>query len=98
VDHKWIMGVFIAAFCIIFAGMLLYSLLFITDTVKLNREVLAFVVQNLVAIGGLMLSVSSAIGAFVVEDSYTRLGMLIFSALVTVFILIQKLPFYPFYS
>jgi hypothetical protein len=48
---------------------------------------LNFVEQLLQIVGGLVLSVSSAVGAFIVEDKYAKLGLLLFSALVTVFIL-----------
>jgi len=48
---------------------------------------LNFIEQLLQIVGGLALSVSSAVGAFIIEDKYATLGLLLFSALVTVFIL-----------
>jgi hypothetical protein len=47
---------------------------------------LVFVDQLLQIIGGLILAVFSAVGAFIIEDRYATLGLLLFSALVTVFV------------
>ena len=48
---------------------------------------LDFVGDLLKIVGGLLLSVFSAVGAFIIEDKYATLGLLLFSALVTVSIL-----------
>ena len=61
---------------------------------------LVFVDQLLQIIGGLTLAVFSAVGAFIIEDKYATLGLLLFSALVTVFVLttiifrLQGVPIY----
>ena len=56
------------------------------NTIDFNT-ILVFVGQLLQIVGGLLLSVFSAVGAFIIEDKYATLGLLLFSALVTVFIL-----------
>lgn len=48
---------------------------------------LNFVDHILQIVGGVVLSVFSAVGAFIVEDKYATLGLLVFSAIVTVFVL-----------
>ena len=98
-DHKWIMGVFIAAFCLIFVGMFLYSLLSYDMNVipSYEEKFVAFVAQNLITFAGLMLSVSSAVGSFLVEDNYSRVGMLLFSALITGFVLMHFPPWYQYF-
>jgi len=61
---------------------------------------LVFVDQLLQIIGGLILAVFSAVGAFIIEDKYATLGLLLFSALVTVFVVttiifrLQGMPTY----
>lgn len=61
---------------------------------------LTFVERLLQLIGGLILSVFSIVGAFVVENKYATVGLLLFSALVTVFVLahtVFELTFVPTY-
>jgi len=48
---------------------------------------LVLVDELLQIIGGLILAVFSTVGAFIIEDKHATLGLLLFSALVTVFVL-----------
>lgn len=92
-NHKWIMGVFIAAFCLVFVGIFLYSLMGygIVDLDRDTERYLTFTAQSLITFGGLMISISSTVGAFTVEDGYARLGLLFFAAVATVYVLLYTL-------
>jgi len=52
-----------------------------------NANVMTFIARILITSGAFTLALTSAIGAWTIEDKYAKLGMLIFSALVTVFLL-----------
>ena len=52
-----------------------------------NANMMTFLARNLITSGAFTLTLASAIGAWTIEDKYVKLGMLIFSALITVFLL-----------
>jgi hypothetical protein len=52
-----------------------------------NANVMAFFARILVASGAFILALASAMGAWIIEDKYVKLGMLIFSALITTLLL-----------
>lgn len=52
-----------------------------------NANIMIFLARNLITSGAFILALASAIGAWIIEDKYAKLGMLVFSALVTIFLL-----------
>jgi hypothetical protein len=52
-----------------------------------NANIMMFLAHTLVSPGAFILALASALGAWRIEDKYVKLGMLIFSALVTAFVL-----------
>ena len=104
-EHRVILTLFVAGFCIIFFGSIFFIL---GQTVRThadidyryrgvnpadtadaldNANVMTFVARILIASGAFTLAIASTIGAWTIEDKYMKLGMLFFSALVTVFLL-----------
>lgn len=52
-----------------------------------NANMMTLVARNLTTLGAFPLTLASAIGAWTIEDKYVKLGMLIFCALITTFLL-----------
>ena len=52
-----------------------------------NANIMTFLAHTLVSPGAFILALASALGVWRIEDKYVKLGMLIFSALVTAFVL-----------
>lgn len=57
-----------------------------------NANLMIFVARILITSGAFTLALASAMGAWIIEDKYVKLGMLIFSALVTTFLLVPLVP------
>jgi len=57
-----------------------------------NANIMTFLARILITSGAFTLALVSAIGAWTIEDKYVKLGMLIFSALVTTFLLVPLVP------
>jgi len=52
-----------------------------------RANIMMFLAHTLVSPGAFILALASALGVWRIEDKYVKLGMLIFSALVTAFVL-----------
>ena len=52
-----------------------------------NANLMTFLARSLITSGAFPLALASAIGAWTIEDKYVKLGMLIFCALITTFLL-----------
>lgn len=52
-----------------------------------NANIMTFLAHTLVSPGAFILALAGALGVWRIEDKYVKLGMLIFSALVTAFVL-----------
>ena len=81
----------VLGFCLIFAGSLLSRSFWLIEE---QTRAGTFMEGILQLVGGLVLCTASAVGAFVVEDKYATLGLLLFSALVTVYVLTTTAPIY----
>lgn len=52
-----------------------------------NANIMTFLAHTLTTPGAFILALASALGVWRIEDKYVKLGMLIFSALITAFVL-----------